>query len=41
MLDESNYFMSVFVDSSSFERVEELKYLGRALNKPKFYSGRN
>jgi len=28
-------------DNSSFERVEEFKYLRKNLNKSKFYSGRN
>jgi len=32
---------SMKIDNSSFERVEEFKYLGNYFNKSKFYSGRN
>ena len=32
---------SMKVDNRSLERVEEFKYLGATLRKPKFYSGRN
>ena len=28
----------VRIDNSTFERVEEFKYLGTTFNKPKFYS---
>jgi len=32
---------SMKTDKSSVERVEEFKYLGKKVNKLKFYSGRN
>ena len=32
---------NIKIGNSSFERVEEFKYLGRTINKSKFYSGRN
>ena len=32
---------SVRIDNGTFEMVEEFKYLGTTLTKPKFYSGRN
>ena len=32
---------TIKTDSSSFERVEQLQYLGKTLIKSKFYSGRN
>jgi len=32
---------SVRIDNSTFERVEEFKYLGTTFNKSKFYCGRN
>jgi hypothetical protein len=32
---------SIKVDNSSFERVEEFRYLENNLNKSKLYSGRN
>ena len=32
---------SVRINNSTLERVEEYKYLGTNLTKPKFYSGRN
>jgi hypothetical protein len=32
---------SMKIDNSSFESVEEFKYLGKKPNKSKFYSGRN
>jgi hypothetical protein len=28
------------IDKISFERVEEVKYMGKKLNESKFYSGR-
>ena len=32
---------NIKADNSSFERVEELKYLGTNLNDSQLYSGRN
>jgi len=32
---------NIKIDNSSFERVEQFKYLGNNVNKSKFYSGRN
>ena len=38
---DAGWSHSMKTDNSSFERVEEFRYMGTNLNESKFYSGRN